>query len=105
MNRTHLPLPLLFPAVLFSPRAQTEVETIVPPSDQVSEFNARQELVRVIMKLGKTEAAESELRGLLEIRRNDPVLLADLADIEAARGHVGRSRDLYKHALTKSCNG
>ncbi len=104
MNRSHLPLALLFAAVLFSARAQTEVETIVPPSDQVSEFNARQELVRVLLKLGKTEAAESELRGLLEIRRNDPVLLADLADIEAARGHFVRSRDLYKHALTKSGN-
>jgi len=103
MNRSHLPLALLLGAVLSS-AAQTEVETIVPPSDQVSEFNARQELVRVLWKLGKTEAAESELRGLLEIRRNDPVLLADLADIEAARGHFARSRDLYEHALTKSGN-
>jgi tetratricopeptide (TPR) repeat protein len=104
MNRSHLPLALLLGAVLFSARAQTEVETIVPPSNQISEFNARQELVRVLWKLGKTEAAESELRGLLEIRRNDPVLLADLADIEAARGHFARSRDLYEHALTKSGN-
>ena len=95
MNRSHLPLALLLGAVLFSARAQTEVETIVPPSDQVSEFNARQELVRVLWRLGKTEAAESELRGLLQIHRNDPVLLADLADIEAARGHFVRSRDLY----------
>jgi tetratricopeptide (TPR) repeat protein len=104
MNRSHLPLALLLGAVLFSARAQTQVETIVPPSDQVSEFNAREELVRVLWRLGKTEAAESELRGLLEIRRNDPVLLADLADIEAARGHFARSRDLYEHALTKSGN-
>lgn len=104
MNRSHLPVALLLGAVLFSARAQTEDETIVPPSDQVSEFNARQELVRVLWKLGKTEAAESELRRLLEIRRNDPVLLADLADIEAARGHFVRSRDLYEHALTRSGN-
>jgi len=104
MNRSHLPLALLLGAVLFSARAQTELETIVPPSDQVSEFNARQELVRVLWRLGKTEAAESELRGLLQIRRNDPVLLADLADIEAARGHFVRSRDLYQRALTKSGN-
>jgi tetratricopeptide (TPR) repeat protein len=104
MNRSHLPLALLLGVALLSARAQTEVATIVPPSDQVSEFNARQELVRVLWKLGKTEAAESELRGLLEIRRNDPVLLADLADIEAARGHFVRSRDLYQRALTKSGN-
>jgi tetratricopeptide (TPR) repeat protein len=104
MNRSRLPLGLLVGAVLFSARAQTDVETIVPPSDQVSEFDARQELARVLWKLGKTEAAESELRGLLEIRRDDPVLLADLADVEAARGHFGRSRNLYKDALTKSGN-
>src|SRR5260370_10575995 len=104
MNRGHLPLALLLVAVLVSARAQTsaEIETIVPPSDQVSEFNARQELVRVLRRLGKLEAAESELRKLLEIRPDDSVLLSDLADIEAARGHFVRSRDLYQRALSKS---
>src|SRR5258708_13417643 len=106
MTRGQFPLALLLVGALFSARAQTsaEIETIVPPSDQVSEFNARQELVRVLRKLGKIEAAESEVRRLLKIRPNDPVLLSDLADIEAARGHFVRSRDLYQRALSKSVN-
>jgi predicted Zn-dependent protease len=104
MNRGHLPLALLSIAALCSARAQTGVETIVPPSDQVSEFAARQELVRVLRRLGRIGAAEHELRRLLEIRPNDPVLLADLADIEADRGHYVRSRDLYERALSKSDN-
>jgi len=106
MTRGQFPLALLLVALLVSARAQTsaEIETIVPPSDQVSEFNARQELVRVLRKLGKIEAAESEVRRLLKIRPNDPVLLSDLADIEAARGHFVRSRDLYQGALSKSGN-
>jgi tetratricopeptide (TPR) repeat protein len=106
MNRGRLPFVLLLVGALFSARAQTpaEVETIVPPSDRVSEFNARQELVRVLRKLGRIEAAESELSRLLKIRPDDPALLADLADIEAARGHFVRSRDLYEHALSKCSN-
>jgi tetratricopeptide (TPR) repeat protein len=58
----------------------------------------------VLRKLRRIEAAETEIRRLLEIRPNDPVLLADLADIETARGHFVRSRDLYEHALFKSGN-
>src|SRR5258705_4639333 len=106
MTRGQFPLALLLVRALFSARAQTsaEIETIVPPSDQVSEFNARQELVRVLRKLGKIEAAEGELRRLLKIRPNDPLLLSDLADIEGARGHFVRSRDLYQVALAKSGN-
>jgi predicted Zn-dependent protease len=102
MNRSRIPLSLLLFAVLFPARAQTQSETIVPPSDQVSEFDARQELARVFRKLGKAEAAEVELRKLLRIRPNDPFLLADLADLEASRGHFVRSRDLYEEALSKS---
>lgn len=102
MNRSRIPLSLLLFAVLFPARAQTQSETIVPSSDQVSEFDARQELARVFRKLGKAEAAEAELRKLLRIRPNDPFLLADLADLEASRGHFVRSRDLYEEALSKS---
>jgi tetratricopeptide (TPR) repeat protein len=107
MNRRRFSLALLLLVLsLVSARTQTstDVETIVPQSDQVSELAARQELVRVLRKLGKIETAESELHRLLEIRPNDPVLLADLADIEAARGHFVRSRDLYRKALSKGAN-
>ncbi len=79
-------------------------ETIVPPADQVSEFDARQELARVLRRLGRTEAAQNELRRLLGIRPNDPFLLADLADLEASRGHFLRSKDLYERALSYSAN-
>jgi tetratricopeptide (TPR) repeat protein len=106
MNRGYFPLALLLVGALCSAHAQTstEVDTIVPPTDQVSEFNARQELVRVLRKLGRIEAAESELRRLLKFRPHDPVLLADLADIEATRGHFVHSRDLYERALSESSN-
>ena len=90
MNRRPILLYLLLAGTLYA--AQTE--TIVPPEDQVSEFDARRELASVLRKLGKIEAAENELRKLLQIRPKDPALLADLADLEASRGHFGRSRDL-----------
>jgi tetratricopeptide (TPR) repeat protein len=104
MNRSWLQLLLLPFVPLLPARAQVPVqgETIVPPSDQVSEFDARQELVHVLRRLGKIEAAESELHKQLRIRPNDPFVLADLADLEAARGHFVRSRDLYQEALAKS---
>ena len=104
MNRSWLPLSLLLFGALFPIRAQIPVqsETIVPPSDQVSESSARQELARALEKLGKLEAAKSELQKLLRIRPGDPFLYADLADVEAARGHARRSRDLYQQALSKS---
>jgi len=106
MNRRCRSLALLLALSLFSARGETsaDLDTIVPRSDQVSESEARQELVRVLRKLGKIEAAERELRRLLETRLNDPVLLADLADLEAARGHFVGSRDLYQKALSKAVN-
>jgi predicted Zn-dependent protease len=81
-----------------------EPETIVPPTDQVSEFDARRELANVLRKLGKIEAAEKELRKLLQMQPNNPGIIADLADLETLRGHFARSRELYERALAESSN-
>ena len=97
MNKQPILLCLLLLARLFPAQA----ETIVRPQDQVSEFEARRELSRVLRALGKTEAAEIETRKLLESRPDDPTLLADLADLEATRGHYSRSRELYEQALSR----
>jgi tetratricopeptide (TPR) repeat protein len=97
MNKQPILLSLLLLARLFP----AEAETIVPPQDQVSEFEARRELSRVLRALGKTEAAETETRKLLASRPDDPNLLADLADLEATRGHYSRSRELYEQALSR----
>jgi tetratricopeptide (TPR) repeat protein len=104
-TRSCLSLYIVLLATLFPARAQTVSETIVPPSDQVSDFDARLELARVFQRLGRIAEAEDELHQLLRIRPDDPVLLADLADLEAARGHFERSRDLYLKALSKSGRG
>jgi len=81
-----------------------EPETIVPPTDQVSEFDARHELANVLRKLGQTVDAESELRKLLAMKPNDPGITADLADLEISRGHFAMGRDLYEKALSESSN-
>jgi predicted Zn-dependent protease len=100
MNRAHLLLCVLLVGALFPGQA----ETIVQPEDQVSVFDARRELVHVLRNLGETAAAQVELRKLLQSRPNDPGLLADLADLEASRGHFARSRELYERAISKSEN-
>jgi tetratricopeptide (TPR) repeat protein len=100
MNKSHVLLLL----ILLGATVPALGDTIVAPADQVSEFDARQELARVLRRLGRTEAAQNELRKLLEIRPNDPLLLADLADLDASRGHFLRSRDLYERALSYSGN-
>ena len=102
MNRSCLSLYIVLLATLFPARAQTVSETIVPPSDQVSDFAARQELAHVLRRLGRLTDAERELHQLLRIAHNDPVLLADLADLAADRGHYARSRYLYQEALSTS---
>ena len=102
MNRGHLSLCIVLLATLFPARAQTQSETIVPPSDQISDYDARQDLAQVFRRLGKIAEAENELHQLLRIRPNDPVLLADLADLAADRGHFARSRSLYEQALSKA---
>src|SRR3984957_19871803 len=106
MNRSRFPLCLLVAGVLSTARAEppARAETIVPPNDQVSAADARQELVRVLRNLGRAVAAEAEIRKLLESRPNDPTLLADLADLEATRGHFARSKNLYEQALSSSGN-
>src|ERR1700736_2037380 len=98
MNRSRVLLMLVLVGSVFPALA----ETIVAPADQVSDFDARQELARVLRRLGRTAAAQNELRTLLEIRPNDPLVLADLADLEASRAHFLRSRDLYEQALSHS---
>ena len=100
MNRGPLLLCLLLAGTL---RA-AEPETIVPPTDQVSEFDARRELASVLRKLGQTEAAEHELRKLLQMKPGDPGITADLADLEISRGHFAIGRDLYEKALRESSN-
>jgi tetratricopeptide (TPR) repeat protein len=113
MNRSRFPLCLLLAGVLSTARAEplagaeppAGAETIVTPNDQVSAADARQELVRVLRNLGRPLAAEAEIRKLLESRPNDPTLLADVADLEATRGHFARSKMLYERALSSSGNG
>ena len=100
MNRGPILLCLLLAGTLRS----AEPETIVPPTDQVSEFDARHELANVLRKLGETVDAESELRKLLAMKPNDPGITADLADLEISRGHFAMGRDLYEKALSKSSN-
>jgi tetratricopeptide (TPR) repeat protein len=102
MNRSRLSVCVVLVAALFPARAQILSETIVPPSDQVSDFVARQERAQVLRRLGRIAEAESELHQLLRMRPNDPVVLADLADLAADRGHFARSRGLYQEALSKS---
>ena len=101
MNRSRLSLCILLFATLFPARAQSQSETIVPPSDQISDYDARQDLAQVLRRLGKIAEAENELHQLLRIRPNDPVLLANLADLAADRGHFAQSRSLYEQALSK----
>ena len=81
-----------------------EPETIVPPTDQVSEFDARRELANVLRKLGKIEAAETQLRKLQQMQPNNAGITADLADLETLRGHFASSRELYERALAESSN-
>ena len=81
-----------------------EPETIVPPADQVSEFDARRELANVLRKLGKIEAAETQLRKLQQMQPNNAGITADLADLETLRGHFASSRELYERALAESSN-
>ena len=85
MNRSRLSLCIVLLATLFPARAQTQSETIVPPSDQISDYDARQDLAQVFRRLGKIAEAENELHRLLRIHPNDPVVLADLADLAADR--------------------
>src|ERR1700726_91447 len=107
MNKSRIPVCLLLLAgVLSTARAESPAgaETIVPPNDQVSASDAREELARVLPNLGSLVAADVEIRKLLGGRPNDPTALADLADLEATRGHFARSRKLYERALTSSGN-
>ena len=96
--------PILLCLLLAGTLRAVEPETIVPATDQVSEFDARHELANVLRKLGQTAAAESELRKLLTIKPNDPGITADLADLEISRSHFKTGRDLYKRALAESSN-
>src|SRR6516162_5759332 len=100
MNRGPILLCLLVAVTLHG----AEPETIVPPTDQVSEFDARHELANVLRKLGKIEEAEKELRKLLQMQPNNAGITADLADLEISRGHFERGRDLYEKALSESSN-
>ena len=77
-------------------------DTIVPPEDQISEFEARRQLSRVLRALGEIEGAEAEIRKLLKSGHEVPALLADLADLEAVRGHFLESRKLYEQALSRN---
>ena len=100
MNRGPILLCLLVAVTLHA----AEPETIVPPTDQVSEFDARHELANVLRKLGRIEEAEKELRKLLQMQPNNAGITADLADLEISRGHFARGRDLYERALSESSN-
>jgi tetratricopeptide (TPR) repeat protein len=100
LNRGPILLYLLVAVTLHA----AEPETIVPPTDQVSEFDARRELANVLRKLGKIVEAEDELRKLLQMQPNNPGITADLADLETSRGHFARSRQLYERALSESSN-
>src|SRR3984957_10370523 len=106
MNRSRIPVCLLLAVVLSTARSEDPAgaETIVPPQARISASDAREELVRVLRNLGQLEAAEAIIRKLLESRPNDPMLLAELADLEAIRGHFARSKKLYERALASSGN-